>query len=87
MTIITVEYVLYANMYYKLTPFFAPKFLNGYYSTCSIRPPHVRYMDSTCKFSVRLPVSDDDQSWSRIGISPPGAAQIPFRSRYMYLTY
>ncbi len=46
---------------------------------------YVRYIDSTCKFSARLIVSNDDQSWPRIGISLPGATWIPFRSRY--LTY
>ncbi len=29
------------TMYYTPTPLFTPKFLHGYYSTCSIRPPHV----------------------------------------------
>ncbi len=28
-------------MYYKPTPLFTPKFLLGYYSTCSIRPPQI----------------------------------------------
>ncbi len=41
MDVHTVEYVLYTHMYYKPTPLFTPKFLHGYYSTCSIRPPQV----------------------------------------------
>ncbi len=44
----TVKYVLYAHMYYKPTPLFTPKFLHGYYSTCSIRPPQVFYAGTLC---------------------------------------
>ncbi len=35
------------------------------------------------QISARLLVSDDDQSWPWIGISPTGAARIPFRLRYL----